>query len=61
MKIRWFLIAALMLTTSCGKEIPDNIIQPDKMESVLYDYHLAMGMSNNLKNTEINIVFPFGQ
>lgn len=52
MKIRWFLIAALMLTTSCGKEIPDNIIQPDKMESVLYDYHLAMGMSNNLKNTE---------
>lgn len=52
MKIRWFLIAALMLTTSCGKEIPGNIIQPDKMESILYDYHLAMGMSNNLKNTD---------
>lgn len=52
MKIRWFLIAALMLTTSCGKEIPKDIIQPDKMENVLYDYHLAMGMSNNLKSPE---------
>jgi hypothetical protein len=38
--------------SSCGKEIPDEIIQPSKMEKVLYDYHLTMGMSDNSKNTE---------
>lgn len=38
--------------TSCGKEIPGDIIQPDKMEEVLYDYHLAIGMSSNLKSSE---------
>jgi hypothetical protein len=38
--------------SSCGKEIPDEIIQPSKMEKVLYDYHLTLGMSENSKNTE---------
>jgi hypothetical protein len=38
--------------SSCGKEIPDEIIQPSKMEKILYDYHLTMGMSDNSKNTE---------
>lgn len=52
MKIRGTLIAALMIMTGCGKEIPEDIIQPDKMENVLYDYHLAMGMSNSLKTPE---------
>ena len=52
MKFRWILIACLALLSSCGKEIPDEIIQPSKMEKVLYDYHLTMGMSDNSKNTE---------
>ena len=52
MKFRWTLIACLALMSSCGKEIPDEIIQPSKMEKVLYDYHLTMGMSDNSKNTE---------
>ena len=52
MKIHWKLIMALVLMTSCGKEIPGNIIQPNQMENVLYDYHLTVGMSNHLKNTE---------
>ena len=52
MKFRWTLIACLALLTSCGKEIPDEIIQPSKMEKVLYDYHLTLGMSENSKNTE---------
>lgn len=52
MKFRWTLIACLALLSSCGKEIPDEIIQPSKMEKVLYDYHLTMGMSDNSKNTE---------
>ena len=52
MKFRWTLIAGLALMTSCGKEIPSDIIQPEQMESVLYDYHLAMGINQNSKNTE---------
>ena len=52
MKFRWILIACLALLSSCGKEIPDEIIQPSKMEKVLYDYHLTLGISENSKNTE---------
>ena len=52
MKFRWILIACLALLSSCGNEIPDEIIQPSKMEKVLYDYHLTLGMSENSKNTE---------
>lgn len=52
MKFRWTLIACLALLTGCGKNIPSNIIQPQKMENVLYDYHLSMAMSGNMKNTE---------
>ena len=53
MRYLWTLLACLTLLTSCGKEIPDDIIQPEQMERVLYDYHLSMGMSSNSsKNTE---------
>ena len=52
MKFRWTLIACLALLTSCGKEIPGEIIQPKKMERVLYDYHLMLSLSDNSKSTE---------
>ena len=52
MKTRWTLVACLALMTSCGKEIPGDIIQPEMMEKVLYDYHLTLGMGQNSKNTE---------
>ena len=52
MKIRWTLVGCLALMTSCGKEIPGDIIQPEMMEKVLYDYHLTLGMGQNSKNTE---------
>ena len=52
MKIHWKLITALVLMTSCGKEIPRDIIKPKQMENILYDYHLTLGMTNHLKNTE---------
>lgn len=52
MKKILMLIAIPILLTGCGKEIPGDIIQPDKMEKVLYDYHLAISMSTSLKNTD---------
>ena len=39
----WLWVAALLAgMASCGKKIPDDIIQPDAMESLLYDYHLGL-------------------
>lgn len=52
MKFRWTLIAGLALMTSCGKQIPSDIIQPKQMEKVLYDYHLSLSMSQSSKNVE---------
>ena len=52
MKFRWMWMACLAFMTSCGKEIPSDIIQPLKMEKVLYDYHLSMGVSSNMDNAE---------
>lgn len=39
-------------TVSCGKKIPKEVIQPDAMENLLYDYHLASTMVNDLPYTE---------
>jgi len=61
MKIRWTLIACLALVTSCGKSIPDDIIQPDVMEEVLYDYHISLSMTQNStlgdKEAQKNYIF----
>lgn len=32
----------------CGKQVPEEIIRPDRMEHILYDYHLSVSMGNNL-------------
>ena len=52
MKIRWTWIMLILLATGCGKQIPDHVIAPEKMETVLYDYHLTLAMSNALKNPQ---------
>ena len=52
MKVHWVFIGLLVLLTGCGKQIPSEIIQPREMENLLYDYHIALGMSNHLKSPE---------
>lgn len=37
---------------SCGKKVPGEIIQPQAMENLLYDYHLATTMSADLPYDE---------
>ena len=37
---------------SCGKKVPEDIIQPQAMENLLYDYHLATTMSADLPYDE---------
>ena len=49
----WLLVAAFLSgMAGCGKKIPEDIIQPDAMESLLYDYHLASTMSSSVSYTE---------
>lgn len=52
MNIRWTWITCLLFMTSCGKTTPSDVIQPEKMEKILYDYHLIMGMSENSQDVE---------
>ena len=49
----WMLwLLGCCLLASCGNHIPGDIIQPDQMEDILYDYHIASSMSNNLNTGE---------
>lgn len=45
-------ILALLLLSGCGKQIPKDVIRPDAMEKLLYDYHLASTLSNSLPYNE---------
>lgn len=41
---KYILPLFLLFLVACEVKIPDNIIQPDKLEVLLYDYHLAQAM-----------------
>ena len=40
-----FLLLAAMLLVACKPTIPGKYIQPDDLEDILYDYHIADGVS----------------
>lgn len=41
---RWIqVVMAMMLVVACKPGVPRGIIQPNVMESILYDYHMAQG------------------
>ena len=40
-------IFVMMLILACTPTVPDEYIQPDDMEDILFDYHVAQAMSNN--------------
>ena len=50
--LRLLLCGTVFTVVSCGKQIPDDIIQPSDMEELLYDYHLALTMGNDLSYSE---------
>ena len=39
-----FMFAFVTLLLSCKPQVPGKYIQPDDMEDILFDYHIAMGM-----------------
>lgn len=42
----------LVLFVSCQVKTPEDIIQPNKMEALLYDYHIVQAMGNEIDNTQ---------
>ena len=47
-----FLVIGAAMMVSCGKQIPEDIIQPAEMEELLYDYHLALSLGSDVANME---------
>ncbi len=48
----WAGLLAAALLAGCGKQVPRSVIQRDKMEQILYDYHLGVSMSGNPGSSE---------
>ena len=48
-RLSLFLVALFM---GCKKKIPDTVLPESKMEEILYDYHLAKYMAEQLPNNE---------
>lgn len=42
----------LIFLASCQVKIPKDIIQPDKMEALLYDYHIVQAMGNEVSSMQ---------
>lgn len=52
-RITAYLSFSLVLALfSCEVKIPDDVIAPDKMEKLLYDYHLVQSMSSEYASDE---------
>ena len=51
-KFGWIILVGASLMTGCGNSMPKEVIPPAKMEKVLYDYHLAIGISSRLPSSE---------
>lgn len=45
------LLATVFLATGCKPSVPDDYIQPDEMEDILYDYYVSKAMANRGDNT----------
>lgn len=57
MKIFGLTLVVAILLVSCKPEVPRGLIQPDDMEQLLYDYHLADGLAEQAKgDAAANIV-----
>lgn len=55
------LLLLATLLASCEVKMPEEIVSPDKMESLLYDYHLAQSMSSEYTSLEYKekLVFSY--
>lgn len=47
-KVTLFSVLLLLSVSSCVKKVPSDVISQEKMEAILYDYHLARALGNEL-------------
>jgi hypothetical protein len=47
-----FAVATVVLFASCKPQVPSQYIQPDDMEDLIYDYHLAQGIASQQSGNE---------
>lgn len=48
--VKYLVCLILPMLVACEVKIPETIIQPDKIEALLYDYHLVQAMSADAKS-----------
>lgn len=46
------MLLLLVFVASCKVEAPEDVLPPEKMEAVLYDYHLAQSMMTTLASVD---------
>ena len=46
------VLALVVLITGCKESVPEELIQPQEMEGILYDYHLAQAVSSDIAYTQ---------
>ena len=54
-----FLILLMMVVAACKPTVPSDIIQPDDMEDLLYDYHMADAMAEQAKGNYAENVIAY--
>ncbi|SHL19902.1 DUF4296 domain-containing protein [Xylanibacter ruminicola] len=55
-----YVAAAVLLLASCKPQVPSQYIQPDDMENLIYDYHMAQGIATQQDgNSEYNRRYTF--
>ena len=48
----YIIIGVLLLVAACKPSVPSKYIQPDEMEDILVDYHIAKAMANFGEGTQ---------
>lgn len=52
LKLLLSIATAATIICGCKDSIPEGLIMPDKMENLLYDYHMAQAVSSNIPYAE---------
>ena len=50
--VKTVLLLSVAMLLSCKVEMPEHILPPEKMEAVLYDYHLTQSMASTLASAD---------
>lgn len=49
---KWCIVGIACWMSACSVDIPSDVIQPEEMEQLLYDYHLMQAFSSELSSTD---------